>query len=100
MRMLSRFIAAATFVAACSTVAHAEDAAKSFTYDGVTYVYSTKAVGESTIVKGSISPDQRPFSLRIKGNRVSGVVGGRPVSFLVKDTAEAMKKTETQVTMR
>lgn len=100
MRMLSRFIAASALVAASFTAAHASEAPKSFTYEGTTYVYTAKNVGSATIVTGSMSPDKTPFSLRIKGSRVSGVIAGRYVSFPVKESFQAMRSSAAQVTMR
>lgn len=55
--------------------------AESFTRDGITYDYTVKTVGESTVIKGKIVNSGEAFRLRVKNDRVSGLVGVWPVSF-------------------
>lgn len=48
------------------------------------YVQSTKADG-STVITGQYRDTGKRFRLQVKGNKVRGWVGGRPVSFGMSD---------------
>lgn len=74
---LSIAVAAAT---SSPALAGSATAKKSFTHEGVTYVYTKTKVGDSTIYKGRATPGH-DFYLVANGSRVVGKANGIPVSF-------------------
>jgi len=72
---------ALTATAAAPAFAEAEVPQKvQFTHEGVTYVYTTTKVGESTIYKGYATPGY-PFYLVSRKGQVTGKANGTNVSF-------------------
>ena len=60
-----------------------QTAAKTFTHNGQTYVYTTTQRGGQTIITGREQQTGEPFSFTVQGNRVSGYSNGHTVSFLL-----------------
>ena len=90
MRMLSKFMIATVAVAAATTAAHAEDAAKQrFTHEGYTYVYQVKDTKAGKVISGRRYPDAVAFNLAVKDGKVSGVSGNQAVVFDVEDARGA-----------
>jgi hypothetical protein len=56
---------------------------RSFTREGITYVYTATKVGDTTVLAGRASPVGGPFKLTVRGKQVNGRAGGVPVSFAV-----------------
>ncbi|ATE64770.1 hypothetical protein [Rhizorhabdus dicambivorans] len=63
--------------------------AESFTRDGISYTYTTKAVGDATIISGKVVNSGESFELKVKGSRVWGKMGASPVSFRTAEVAAA-----------
>ncbi|MCP3731159.1 hypothetical protein M9978_12040 [Sphingomonas sp. MG17] len=55
---------------------------RSFTRDGVTYTYSSAQKGANTVITGKTSTGSA-YTLTVRGKRVTGLVGGAPVSFTI-----------------
>ena len=90
MRMLSKFMIATVAVAAATTAAQAEDAAKQrFTHEGYTYVYQVKDTKAGKVISGRRYPDAVAFNLAVKDGKVSGVSGNQPVVFDVEEARGA-----------
>lgn len=91
MRMLSVLsVVAASLVASLAVPALAETPdSGSFSHGGYTYVYKMEQVGEAKVISGRRYPGGSAFSLRVRGDEVSGVSNGVPVSFNVSDAAGA-----------
>lgn len=70
-----------------STPARADDAARSFQHDGVTYTYTITERGSTTVLRGVAErgASETPFNLRVRGSRVRGQVGLSDVSFALSD---------------
>lgn len=63
---------------------------KTFTSDGVTYVYaSTTANDGSTVLTGHAVPGGRSFRLVVRKGQVSGHSNGQPVRFSVDEAKGA-----------
>lgn len=79
--MFKTVIAAAAF-ALLPTVAFAEEAPKqSFTYQGVTYTYTSEVQNGVKVLKGSAYNGKVPFELKVTKNGVSGTFNRAPVNF-------------------
>lgn len=68
-------------LAILTSIAAAPAMAETFTRDGLTYDYTIKAAGDATVISGKIVDNGESFRLTVKGGRVDGQVGSRPVSF-------------------
>ncbi len=77
--MLKIAIAAAAL--ALPAVAMAEEAPKSFVYQGVTYTYTTEMQGNTKILKGSAYNGKVPFELKVTKDGVIGTFNRAPVDF-------------------
>jgi len=101
MRMLSIFsaVAVSALAIAISPVQAKAGEPVTFERDGSVYTYQIEQQGESQIIKGTISPEAGNFNLRVKGNKVRGVVNGRIVSFALPNDS-ASKKQGTELSMR
>lgn len=77
--MTKTLILAAALVAV-PTVANAAE--RTFTRNGVTYTYTSTKQGDRTILTGKSSAGS-PYTLVVRGKRVSGTVGATPVSFTI-----------------
>ncbi|HEU0066212.1 MAG TPA: hypothetical protein VFQ57_03120 [Sphingomonas sp.] len=81
MRTTIKIIAAAA-VALTSTIGMAEKPQQRFTHDGSTYIYTAAPTNNGrTVINGRRLPGGEAFRLIVRGDRVSGVAGGMPVSF-------------------
>ncbi|MDF7775764.1 hypothetical protein P1X14_10945 [Sphingomonas sp. AOB5] len=80
--MTKLLFAAAAATLAFATPAMAQDAVTSFTQDGVSYTYTTKKVGELTVIEGRTAPGGE-FRLEVRDGRVRGTMNSMPVSFAV-----------------
>lgn len=78
--MIKTFISAAVLL---SLPAAAYAGERTFTRDGVTYVYTSEQRGETTVLSGKALPDGASYTLTVRGRRVTGNVGGTPVSFSI-----------------
>lgn len=88
MRMLSLIAAGAALSFAVPALA--EPAATSgFKHDGYTYVYTVEQKGDMQLISGHSYPGGAPFSLVVRGDRVSGSSNGVAVSFNVEDARGA-----------
>ncbi len=86
-------ILAAVTAALTSTIGMAADGRQSFTHDGQTYVYASHIEGKQQVITGRQYPSGTPFRLVVRGDRVSGVAGGYPVSFRTQQAAGAAQST-------
>lgn len=68
--------------------------AETFTRDGTTYTYALEQRGKSTYISGHVVDTKAPFNLRVNGNRVTGDVDGRPVSFSTRQSASVATPTK------
>lgn len=89
--MFKTIFTAAAVLAALPVAAHAEGA-RSFSHEGVDYVYTTAQKGDATVLEGTASGGL-PFRLVVSGSRVSGTYNFYPVSFRLKDAAKTFAKT-------
>lgn len=75
-------VIAAAAVALLPTVAFADEAPKqSFTYQGVTYTYTSEIQNGVKVLKGSAYNGKVPFELKVTKNGVSGTFNRAPVDF-------------------
>jgi len=97
--MTKLFLSVALF-ATLATPAFAADkpAEKSFSRDGQTFFYTTTAKADSVVISGRSYPEDTSFELVVRGDHVTGVTGGTPVSFTYKN-AQA-KLTAQQLASR
>lgn len=82
-------------VALLASIAATPAMAETFTRDGVTYTYTTKTLGDATIISGNIVSSGESFRLKVKGGRVVGQIGSRPVSFRTAETEVASASGST-----
>lgn len=66
---------------------------RTFTRDGVTYVYTSEQRGDATVLTGKALPDGSFYKLTVRGRKVTGRVGGTPVSFSI--AKPLVQKVET-----
>lgn len=85
---------AATLFVAAPAFAHDQADQRSFTRDGVTYVYTSTAKGEEQIIEGVAKPSNQKFRLVVQNGWVNGTAGGTQVSF------RAPKAAKVQVAQR
>lgn len=78
--MIKTFLSAAVLLS-LPVAAYAGE--RSFTRDGVTYVYTSEQRGETTVLKGKALPDGSAYTLTVRGKKVTGHVDGTPVSFSI-----------------
>jgi opacity protein-like surface antigen len=83
--MTKKLFAAAALVAVLATPAIAADtpAEHSFQRDGETYVYTTVLKADRVILSGRRYPMGGAFELTVRGDHITGVSNGYPVSFTV-----------------
>ena len=83
---MTKTLLAAALVISLAAPAFAQDkpAQKTFTRDGETYVYTSVAKANRVVISGTSYPDGGNFELVVRGDNVSGISGGMPVSFTVK----------------
>lgn len=94
MKTLS--IAATALSLSLVSPALANDEPVKFVHDGVSYVYSVKAIGETKrVITGRATPGSS-FRLVVSGDQVSGTANGIPVAFSV---AEAKGQATPSVTV-
>ena len=72
----------------------------SFDLDGYTYVYEVKADAKGQTITGVRYPDETPFTLKVKGDRVEGETAGQSVAFSVSDAKGAARDSEIFVVAR
>ena len=85
---MTRFLIAAATTLFVATPAFAKDDERSFTRDGVTYVYTSTTKGNAQILKGVTKPDNAKFRLVVRNGWVEGVAAGSRVSFRVPEQKE------------
>jgi hypothetical protein len=80
---MTKLFAAIALAATVAAPALAQEVSpeRSFTRDGITYVYTATKVGDTTVLAGRASPVGGPFKLTVRGKHVNGRAGGVPVSF-------------------
>ena len=83
---MTKPLLAVALIASLATPAFASEkpAEKNFTRDGVTYVYTTVAKTNRVVISGVSYPDGGSFELVVRGDNVTGISSGMPVSFTVK----------------
>lgn len=83
---MTKTLLAAALVISLAAPAFAGDkpAEKTFTRDGETYVYTSVAKANRVVITGTSYPDGDNFELVVRGDNVTGVSRGVPVSFTVK----------------
>ncbi|MDQ2892827.1 MAG: hypothetical protein M3R64_07035 [Pseudomonadota bacterium] len=90
-------ILAAAAAALTSTVGMARDVdqgtKQSFVHGGSTYVYTSKVVAGRRVIDGRRFPSGSGFHLVVRGNQVSGMSGGVPVTFQVANVKGAAIET-------
>lgn len=69
---------------------------RSFTRDGVTYVYTAKRDGDATVLEGKALPGGSAYTLTVRGKKVTGQVGGTPVSFRIAKPLDAPVQTASR----
>ncbi len=80
---------AATLFAAAPAFAAADNAdTRSFTRDGVTYVYTSTAKGGAQVLEGVAKPGNQSFRLVVRNGWVDGNAAGTRVSFRVPKTTK------------
>lgn len=67
---------------------------RSFTRDGQTFVYRTAEKNGRVVITGRSLPSGSAFRLVVRGNSVTGVSGGTPVSFTVPNAQAKIMMTE------
>lgn len=84
--MTKTLLAAAALLATFSTPAFAKDDVqpRKFTRDGQTFVYTTTLKANRVVISGRRFPSGSAFEFVVRGDQISGVSGGEPVSFTVK----------------
>lgn len=80
--MIRLLFAAAGVSIAFAAPAFAQDAKYSFVREGVDYRYTTKKVGEVTVIEGRTAPGGA-FRLEVRNGRVRGTMNSQPVAFTV-----------------
>ena len=88
--MIKTFISAAVLLS-LPVAAYAGE--RTFTRDGVTYVYTSEQRGETTVLSGRALPGGSSYTLNVRGRKVTGHVGGTPVSFSIAKPLEAKVET-------
>lgn len=78
--MIKTFLSAAVLLS-LPVAAYAGE--RSFTRDGVTYVYTADYRGASTVLSGKTLPVGSSYRLTVRGRKVTGTVDGTPVSFSI-----------------
>ena len=83
---MTKLFLAAALIATLATPALAEgkQAEKSFSRDGATYVYTTTTKADRVVISGRRFPEGSAFRFVVRGDQVTGVSGGEPVSFFYK----------------
>lgn len=79
--MFKTLLTAAVLLAVPAAPAFARPATKTFTRDGESYSYTTRDLGDHVVISGRNRSTGAPFELDVRGDEVSGVSGGVPVSF-------------------
>ena len=88
--MIKTFISAAVLLS-LPVAAYAGE--RSFTRDGVTYVYTSEQRGEIVVLKGKTLPEGSSYTLNVRGRKVTGNVGGTPVAFSIAKPLTAKVET-------
>ncbi len=88
--MIKTFISAAVLL---SVPAAAFASERSFNRDGVTYVYTSTRKGDATVLRGKSLPAGTDYTLVVRGKKVTGRVGGTPVSFRIDKPLEPTVQT-------
>lgn len=88
--MFKTIFTAAAALVALPIAAHAEDA-RTFSHEGVDFVYTTEQKGKATVIQGTADGGV-PFRLVLSGNRVTGTYNFHNVNFVVKN-GEKLRET-------
>lgn len=78
--MIKTFISAAVLLSLPVAALASE---RTFTRDGVTYIYTREQRGDVTVLSGKALPAGSSYTLTVRGRKVTGHVGGTPVSFSI-----------------
>jgi hypothetical protein len=87
-KIVTRIFIAAAASLLLATPAIAKDGERSFTRDGVTYVYTSTTKGDAQILEGVAKPDNAKFRLVVRNGWVEGMAAGTRVSFRVPHAAQ------------
>jgi len=80
---VTKFIFAAAAALLVASPAFANEVARSFTRDGVTYVYTSTTKGDVQVLEGTVQPTGEAFRLVVHKGWVTGKAAGTRVSFRV-----------------
>ncbi len=98
--MLKTVFAATALLAATVSPALAKDGAShTFTRDGETYTYKTIDKGDHVLISGRRQSGSA-FELNVRGDQVTGVSGGVPVSFTVPNAQSKLTSGSTAIALR
>lgn len=92
--MFKTFFAATALLAVTVSPAFAKDGpTKTFTRDGETYTYKTVVKGDHVVISGR-HQSGGAFELNVRGDQVSGISNGVPVSFTVPGAQAKLTATQ------
>ena len=80
---MTKLIFAATTAFLLASPAFAKEPERSFTRDGLTYVYTSTTKGDAQILEGAVQQTGDTFRLTVRKGWVSGKAAGANVSFRV-----------------
>jgi hypothetical protein len=75
-------------------IAYAEEAPKTFVYQGVTYTYTSATEGSAKILRGSAYNGKVPFELRVTKSGVTGTFNREPVTFDLHEVQHLEEKAK------
>ncbi len=87
-----------TFIALAALATFSQPAlAETFTRDGSTYTYTVEHRGKTMLISGQVEDTREPFRFRVTGERVTGSVNGRWVSFSTRDVVRSKPAAQASV---
>jgi hypothetical protein len=82
-------VVAAIVASLTATIGMAAEPEQRFVHQGHTYVYQTADSDAGRVITGHQLDNGAPFRLVVKNGRVTGMSGGTPVSFRVREAEGA-----------
>lgn len=83
--------AAAALLVLAAPASAAEEDARTFTRDGITYTYTKTQTEAGIVLEGTAEPFGGKFRFVVRNGKVTGYAGGVRVAFLVEDALKARK---------
>lgn len=68
----------------------AAEGEQTFVHEGSTYVYTRSNENGHAVIQGCRYPGGEPFRFVVKGHRVTGTTGNRPVAFTTDEARGAL----------